>query len=250
MAETSSKKLVQVSADALEEAVKQELSTVDRKRNQIDCVASKLGDECSRYHSLEEKVSHLKAICQKMTTIAEVMQDEPVASSVLQARLDIDASDEWLLGDVFPALLEAACAEDAAQDQDQEQGEKSVPGQTWLRLAFFRLKVETDSRNEAKSKLERLQSRRGRLQDQLDRRKDTKRRNAQRTIEKKERKEKSWEEQLSRRNQINRLRRGVKRARIVRKEEELPEASRACCMLLFIVQSRALFRGLDNVIDR
>lgn len=187
----------------------------------------KLNQACSKSTELEQKIQKLQQVAKKLSS-QELLNGENVAGFELMSKLGLDNADPFL-SEALPTIVTNACEDYPNQDGEPFAGDfwnRPVPAQALLQYTYFFLKDIQEAYKKTREKYTKLQAQFAKLTDKLDSTKAKRKQHAETGLKKveKSRQPDARELHLARRNQINRVRRGVKKQKKVRPEESLSEA--------------------------
>lgn len=197
-------------------------------------VGERLTKACAEESTLAEKLAKVKAISKMVSRLEQVANDEDMSGQQLKQLLPIEESDVLLNQEILPAIVTRAYAEENVTHQEESGLDKPIPAQAFLTQTFFILKDVQTEYKVANDRYERLRVKYAKLIGNKEKRILRRTTNAKKGIEKVEAVRGHGRERfLARRNQISRLRKGVKKIKVSRSEDNLPQVHTHGCHVIW-----------------
>lgn len=172
---------------------------------------------CDYYGSLEETLEKARKFTQALPCIPEVFQNE--SFSIEEVSKAVHEEPASFVTDVFLPTVFAQGKKEVAMEDGK------LPGQMILKHCFFQLKVLEDAVVKAAKMHASAQKQYGDHQQSTSKTHTKKRKAAEMECNKILEDDRAQKESLlARRNQLNRLRKNIKKVKKVRAEDHLPEA--------------------------
>lgn len=187
-------------------------------REQKEALGDKVLRTSAHEHSVLQDVQLARKFTLALPCLSQIIQNELLSPSEVLLATNSPTEDGFLSHSFLPKVFQEARKEVTAD-------EEKVPGQTILKHSFFELKVLEDGFAKAEKKHAAAQKKYGKMTDKLVKAGAKKRKAAEMECSKiMDGDTVGKEQKLARRNQINRRRKGIKKIKKVRSEENLPEA--------------------------
>lgn len=207
-------------------------------KDALDTLQTNIGNARAEVSSYVDQFKEINKFAQGVSKCPCVVENRSVSWTQLledTTLKDLWDASEWLRDEVGPSIVKDACEEfdeELGNSPGEGDASREVPGQLFLKHAYFKVQRTKDSMKSVQQTHAKLTER---YQKKVDQRSKTTAREKERNLKGLE----DWvarnesdkaselnEMRLARRNQLNRARKGVKKVKKDRAEteEKLPEA--------------------------
>ena len=186
----------------------------------------KLNSKRCEVSDLEQKVQLLSLLTSAMVASPVIQGEDQKSAFELIAAIGFSTDKPEMLDELMPLVVADAVMDGSNGDMAGDFIHQPITGQILLQHTFFMMKSVKDQLNKAKSQLETLRRKHAKLCDKHQQQRVRKRKAAFEAVEsvQMQQQEDVAETRLARRNQLNRIKRGIKKIKKQRSEEDLPEA--------------------------